>query len=86
MARDSRTLARLVGVAVGVSVVIPLSTVGGSVNAAEMRNTVPSGETLTASSSAAETRLTATAQDLGTLGGEDSMSRRLTATSLSARR
>ena len=72
MARESRTRARLVGVAVGVSV-IPLATVGGSVNAAEMSTTVPSGEMPTAVSAAAETRLTATVQDLGTLGGEDSV-------------
>ena len=85
MARDIRTRARLVGVAVGVSVVIPLTTFSGSVDAAGTGKTVPTGEAPTVVgkaseplderevvSAAAETRLTATARDLGTLGGEDS--------------
>jgi probable HAF family extracellular repeat protein len=68
-----------------VSVVIPLTTFSGSVNAAGMGTSGPSGETPTAlgtarepldertvTSSATETRLTATVHDLGTLGGEDS--------------
>ena len=85
MARDIRTRAGLIGVAVGVSVVIPLTTFSGSVDAAGTGKTVPTGEAPTVVgkaseplderevvSAAAETRLTATARDLGTLGGEDS--------------
>ena len=85
MARDIRTRARLIGVAVGVSVVTPLTTFSGSVDAAGTGKTVPTGDAPIAvgkaseplderedTSAAAETRLTATARDLGTLGGEDS--------------
>jgi probable HAF family extracellular repeat protein len=86
MARDSRSRSRLVAVAFGVSVVILLTTFCGGFTAAglteEARSTgAPpraSGQLRDTAalrrvtSAAAETRLTATVQDLGTLGGADS--------------